>query len=74
MRVLTNPQIKIFHADLFKHVFIDLNQLTDPHNDVLTTFWGKAAPPNPRRWVPDQDLINPSTRVNNKQKGEQSRE
>ena len=34
MRVLTNPQIKFFHANLFKRVFIDLNQLTGPLNDV----------------------------------------
>ena len=33
-RVLTNPKIKKFHANLLKHVFIDLNQLTDPLNDV----------------------------------------
>jgi hypothetical protein len=43
-RVLTNPQIKKFHENLFKHVFIDLNQLTDPFNDVQTSFGAKAAP------------------------------
>jgi hypothetical protein len=44
MRVLTNPKIKIFHANLFKQVFIDLNHLTDPHNDAQTSFGDKAAP------------------------------
>ena len=29
-RVLMNPQIKIFHANWFLNVFIDLKQLTDP--------------------------------------------
>ena len=63
MRVLTNPQIKIFHANLFKHVFIDLNQLPDPLNDVQTSFGGKAAPPNHHRQTPDPLCINPCTRV-----------
>jgi hypothetical protein len=44
MRVLTNLKIKIFYANLFKQVFVDLNQLTDPHNDVQTSFGDKAAP------------------------------
>jgi hypothetical protein len=30
MQVLTNLQIKLFYANLFKQVFIDLNHLTDP--------------------------------------------
>ena len=63
MRVLTNPEIKIFHANLVKHVFIDLNQLPDPLNDVQTSFGGKVAPPNHHHQTPDPLCINPCTRV-----------